>query len=167
MAMIPLLVARIVRDDVGDLEYIQGFVESSNYFQESGNINTLNDTIEFIVPSGKRAFMIEAKIVPTAHSNPPQLPLSTANTIINNRVQAQFKIGGTVKDTANVGMVHNATAVVTEDAGAGTGAGSQLESRFNVLGLSLIGNGALKIEIENTLDNGTAFATMSGYLIDT
>jgi len=80
MAMIPLLVARIVRDDVGDLEYIQGFVESSNYFQESGNINTLNDTIEFIVPSGKRAFMIEAKIVPTAHSNPPQLPLSTANT---------------------------------------------------------------------------------------
>jgi len=64
-------------------------------------------------------------------------------------------------------MVHNATAVVTEDAGAGTGAGSQLESRFNVLGLSLIGNGALKIEIENTLDNGTAFATMSGYLIDT
>ena len=38
---------------------------------------------------------------------------------------------------------------------------------FNVLGLSLVGDGAKKIEIENTLDNGTAFATMSGWLSDT
>lgn len=32
---------------------------------------------------------------------------------------------------------------------------------------SLVGDGAKKIEIENVLDSGSAFATMSGYLIDT
>ena len=135
------------------------------HFQVSGDINAITDTIEFIVPGGKTAFMIEAKIVPTGHANPPQLPSSTTNTIINNRVQATFSIDGVVKDTANVGTVSNATTVITEDAGAGTGAGNQLESKFNVLGLSLVGDGAKKIEIENTLDNGSAFATMSGYLV--
>jgi len=38
-------------------------------------------------------------------------------------------------------------------------------SKFNVLGLSLIGDGAKKIEIENILDSGSAFAEMSGYLV--
>lgn len=153
-------------EDVGDLEYIEGKVVAGDYFQVSGNINGLNDTIEFIVPSGKTAFMISAKIVPTGHSNPPTMPTS-GNIINNNRVQAQFKIDTAIKDTANVGTVSNATLRTTEDAGGGAGIGNQLESRFDVLGLSLVGDGAKKIEIENTLDNGNAFATMSGYLIDT
>ncbi|MCH7697003.1 MAG: hypothetical protein IIB73_12085 [Proteobacteria bacterium] len=48
--------------DMGDLEYIEGKVLASNYFQVSGDIDALNDTIEFIPASGKTAFMIEAKI---------------------------------------------------------------------------------------------------------
>ena len=41
-------------------------------------------------------------------------------------------------------------------------------SGINVgLGLSLVGDGAKKIEIQNTLAGGSVVATMSGYLIDT
>ena len=48
--------------DVGDLEFIQDKVLAGDYFQVSGNINTLNSTVFFEVPSGKTAFLIEAKL---------------------------------------------------------------------------------------------------------
>jgi len=175
MAMIPLLVARIVRDDVGDLEYIQGFVVSGNYFQVSGDIDNLTDTIEFIVPNGKRALMIEAKIVITTHTTPPAMQNSTVqNTVVRDIVTADFQFitpgpTKTVKDTTNVGTTANVTnnGNVAPQVG-GTGTGNVGDGRFNVLGLSLVGDGVdTKIQIENTLDDGTAFATMSGYLIDT
>ncbi len=154
--------------DMGDLEFIQGKVTAGDYFQVSGDINALNDTIEFIVPNGKTAFLIEAKIVPTGHSNPPQLPLSTSNSITNNRVQAQLKIDTVVKDTTNIGVAANATNNGNHNLSSGAGGHGNIgDGRFNVLGLSLVGDGIKVIEIENTLDNGTAFATMSGYLIDT
>ena len=37
------------------------------------------------------------------------------------------------------------------------------ESKFNVLGLSLAGDGIKTITIENVLDSGSAFAEFSGY----
>ena len=49
--------------DMGDLEYIEGKVVAGDYFQVSGDIDAVNDTIEFIVPNLKTAFLIEAKIV--------------------------------------------------------------------------------------------------------
>ena len=39
--------------DVGDLEFIQDKVLAGDYFQRSGLINALNDTIEFKPNSGK------------------------------------------------------------------------------------------------------------------
>lgn len=167
--MIPIVIFPVGDFDVGDLEYIQGKVTGGNYFQVSGAINAINDTIEYVPANGKTAFMIEAKIVITGHINPPTLVsnASPTNTITNNRVQAQFKVDTVVKDTANVGFVMNATgAVFSALGGAGTGSGDY-KCNFNVQGLSLVGDGAKKIEIKNSLDNGTAFATMSGYLITT
>lgn len=139
--------------DVGDLEFIQVKVLASNYFQVSGDIDAINDTIEFIVPNSKTAFMIEAKITPN-------------NTGINNKVGAELKIDGTKKDETSIFRAQNQQMGGTNQGGSGYGM-AESGGKFNVLGLSLVGNGTKKIEIENTSDAGGAFATMSGYLIDT
>ena len=154
--------------DMGDLEYIEGKVLSSDYFQVSGDISTLNDTIEFIVPNGKRAFMIEAKVIPTGNNTFPGFPGGFTITNTSNEVEAQLKIDTVVKDKVHVGSVTATSKIQNGGSGQGTGSGgygNKNKDSFNVLGLNLIGNGVKKIEIENILDNGTAFATMSGYLV--
>ena len=153
--------------DMGDLEFIQTKVLSSDYFQESGDINAINDTIEFIIPNLKTAFMIEAKIMNPTHPSPASNP--TVSVIQQKSlVTAALKIDGTIKDETTIGeatAASNGTNAV--GGGTGNGYGNVGDGRFNVLGLSLVGDGIKKIEIENILDNGNAFATMSGYLIDT
>ena len=149
--------------DVGDLEYIEGKVIAGDYFQVSGDINALNDTISFIPVTGKTAFLIEAKIVSTTHPDLAVFTGTQGNSIMDSRVQAQLQINSVVKDTANTG-IGGTTSSATAGNGMG-GFGDQKESKFNVLGLSLVGNAVKKIEIKNTLDNGSAFATMSGYLV--
>lgn len=149
--------------DVSDLEFIQGKVQTSNYFQVSGDINTLNSTIEFVVPNTKTAFMIEAKI--TMSTNPVP-PIANGNSSLSEQVVADLLIDGTVKDKTTVG-VSSAQSLISSGSGIG-GAGqgySKPGGNFNVLGLSLVGNGTKKIEIKNVLDSGSAFATMSGYLV--
>jgi len=153
--------------DVGDLEFIEGKVVAGDYFQVSGDINAMSDTIEFIVPNGKTAFLVEAKIVMTGIVT---LPTSTGNnqTVdVKNEVQAELKVDTVTKDTAHVGI--NARSRVSGGVANSSSHtyGNTGDGRFNVLGLSLVGDGIKKIEIENTVDAGTAFATMSGYLIDT
>lgn len=165
--MIPLLVARLSgeEEELGDLEFIQGKVVAGDYFQVSGAINALNDTIEFIVPNAKTAFLIEAKITITGHANSAQASSPGTYITQKNAVQAELRLGGIPKDTANVGEI---TAAESNSSRWGYGNGYSLKSDpFNVLGLSLVGDGLEKIEIVNTLDDGDAIATMSGYLIDT
>jgi len=148
--------------DMGDLEFIQEKVLAGDYFQVSGDINNLNDTIEFIVPNGKTAFLIEAKIVQTGHATPAFNSFSATTTAVRNAVQADFKIDTVTKDKANVGM----SSIDRVVGSGGTGSSTNHNSDpFNVSGLSLVGDGVKKIEIENTLDDGSAFATMSGYLV--
>lgn len=150
--------------EMGDLEFIQDKVIAGDYFQVSGDINTLNDTIEFIVPSAKTAFMIEAKI--TMNANPSSNTADGgAQQTINDQIVAELKIDSVVKSKAKIGMHESSIIPSGEGAGVGMGVGS--ESKFNVLGLSLVGDGAKVIEIENVLDSGSAFAEFSGYVIDT
>jgi len=152
--------------DMGDLEFIQDKVLAGDYFQVSGDINTINDTIEQIIPNGKTAFLIEAKIVITAHTT----LAGGTNGVRRDQVAADLKIDSTVVDTTNIGVTSNSllgTSASDMIMGGGSGAGTVGDGKFNVLGISLVGDGAKLIEIENTLDNGTAFATMSGYYVDT
>ena len=154
--------------DMGDLEYIEGKVIVGDYFQVSGDINAVTNTIEFIVPNGKTAFMISAKI--TISGNPSAISTATATAVsTKNMVTAALKIDGVTKDETTIGVAANAGISSSNQRGGGTGSGfgNIGDGKFNVLGLSLIGNAVKKIEIENTLDNGTAFATFSGYLSDT
>ena len=94
--------------------------------------------------------------------------MTNTNSVISDRVKAALKIDGTIKDTTNIGIVMATdTLSSTANTSSGLGNGTIGDGRFNVLGISLVGDGAKKIEIENTLDGGSAFATMSGYVIDT
>ena len=156
--------------DMGDLEYIEGKVVAGDYFQVSGDINTLASTIEFIVPNGKTAFMISAKIVTTTHPSLAVTGTSSSTTQQKNAVQAQLKIDGITKDTTNIGtqsMSDTETGVNNSIIRIASGNGSSSDGKFDVLGLSLVGDGIKVIEIENTLDDGSAFATFSGYLSTT
>jgi hypothetical protein len=83
---------------------------------------------------------------------------------------AQFIVDSTVKDTTNIGFnssVHAGEGSASAKWGGGTGYGNIGDGKFNVKGLSLVGDGSKKIEIKNILDGGSSFATMSGYTIDT
>jgi len=153
--------------DVGDIEYIEGKVLSGDYFQVSGDINNLNDTIEFVPASGKTAFMIEAKITMTTNPNASSSSGGGTNTT-KDEVVAQLKIDTAVKDKAAIGVASSASSQISATAagnGSGSGFGRDTRGKFNVLGLSLVGDGAKKIEIENILDDGFAFATMSVYVV--
>ncbi len=169
---LPLIMYQVpeVDDDMGDLEFIQTKVLAGDYFQESGDINAITNTIEFIVPNGKTAFMIEAKIIITTHPSLAVTGTGQATSQQKNVVQAQLKIDSVVKDTTNIGtqsMSDTRTGVNSAIIRIASGNGSLGDGKFNVLGLSLIGDGVKVIEIENTIDDGAAFATLSGYLIDT
>jgi len=149
--------------DMGDLEYIQDKVIAGDYFQVSGDINALNDTIEFIPASGKTAFLIEAKITITVATAP-----AGGATTTTAMVKAALKIDSVVKDNAITGFSSAGAGIFSGSGVGGAGSGySFTDGRFNVLGLSLVGDSAKKIEIENILDSSSAFATMSGYLVDT
>jgi len=166
MVSLPNILFSIKGIDMGDLEFIQDKVIAGDYFQVSNNINALNDTIEFIVPNGKTAFLIEAKIVITGHVIPNVGSGVPATTETKNMVEADLKIDTVVKDTTNIGFA-TVTSVQNTVNTRSMDYGNIGDGKFNVLGLSLVGDGIKKIEIENILDDGTAFATMSLYLINT
>jgi len=142
------------------LQFVQDRVKASptEWFQVSGDINAVNDTIEFIPASGKTAILYEAKIVMS--TNPGA---ASGNTTIKDQVVADLKIDGVVKDKASIGIAAKSSTT----GNSGSGFGDKGAGRFNALGLSLVGDAVKKITIENVLDNGSAFATMSGWLFTT
>ena len=153
----------VVEVDMGDLEFIQGKVIAGDYFQVSGDINAIGNTIEFIVPNGKTAFLIEAKITMTTNPDASSNGVG-GTTTTKDQIVAALKIDSAIKSKAKIGIATKAEGF-SQDGGNGSGFGVNSESKFNVLGLSLVGDGAKKIEIENVLDSGSAFAEMSGYLV--
>jgi len=167
---LPLIMYKVpvVSDDMGDLEFIEGKVLTGDYFQVSGDIDNINDKIEFIVPNIRTAFLIEAKITMT--TNPEASSITEGTTSTNDQIVAslQKNINTVVTEfsKAKIGVASRASGSQAGRAGSGSGFGTNADSRFNVLGFSLIGDGILnKIEIENVLNNGSAFAEMSGYLV--
>jgi hypothetical protein len=151
---------------VGDLEFIQTKVLAGDYFQVTGAIDAINDTIEYVPATGKTAFLIEAKIVITTHTLPITVGSIPASNSTTSAVKAALKIDTTTVDTTNVGMASIANSFTAGNGNySNSSYGTMGDGRFNVLGLSLVGNSSKKIEIENTLDGGSAIATLSGYLV--
>jgi len=161
MSVFPSSKTRIL----GDFEFIQNKVLDGDYFQISGDINNLNDTIEFIVPDLRTAFLLDAKIIISDHPNAASRG-GGGTTNQKDMVSAALKIDGVTKDKTTIGESTAAAVSGTnqDGGGSGSGYGTLGDGKFGVLGLSLVGDGIKKIEIENILDDGSAFASMSGYL---
>ena len=73
-----------------------------------------------------------------------------------------------MEDTTNVGS--SAVSWNNGAAGNATGGGANGmngDGKFDVTGLSLVGDGIKAVEIENVLDNGNASATLIGWIEDT
>jgi len=86
------------------------------------------------------------------------------NTI--DQIVADLKINGVVKSKAKIGAQAAARNLGSgSSSGTSSGFAPFTESRFNVLGLSLSGDGIKTITIENVLDSGSGFAEFSGYLV--
>ena len=100
------------------------------------------------------------------HANHNAAKIIPNNTGLNNRITAALKIDSVTKDEAEVFRSQARNTGSTNQGGSGYGM-AENNGNFNVKGLSLVGDGAKLIEIENIQDEGAAFATMSGYLIDT
>lgn len=153
---------------MGDLEYIESKVIAGDYFQVNGPIAILNDTIEYIVPVGKTAFLIEAKIINTLHSAPSQ-NTGLGTNALKDMITASLIVDAVTKDKTTIGMSSQSGNVNFGGAPINTSSayGNLGDGKFNVKGISLVGDGAKKIEIKNILDDGSVDAVMSGYLIDT
>lgn len=171
MVSLPNILFRIatvleVIQEMGDTEYMAKKAFDGKLITVTGAIDALNDTIEFVVPNGKRFYFHSAKIVISDHVVSP-----AADASAEDRVKAALKIDGVTKDTTNIGVAMRiATREHTNAAftGGGTGTGTIGDGKFDVKGLSLIGDGAKKIEIENILDGGgSAVATFIGFIEDT
>jgi len=157
-----------VAGDTGDLVFLKERILSGNTFDVSGDIDAVNDTIEFIVPNGNTAFLVEAKITMKAN------PVASADggavgtkVVSQDQIVADLLIDTVVKDKVKIGMSTASLTSQANNSGAGSGFGTNAQASFNVKTLSLVGDGIKKIEIKNVLDSGSAFATMSGYLTDT
>lgn len=160
---------QIQDDDMGDLQYIQEKVEAGDYFHVILDISTPANKASFIVPNLRTAFLIEAKI--TMITN-PGASATASSTLVSTNEQVvatlQKNINSTITEfsKAKIGVASAAIGNPIGRAASGSGFGTNAEGHFNVLGFSLVGNGVLnKIEIENTVDNGSAVAEFSGYLV--
>ena len=151
-------------------EFVQQKIVNSEWFQVDGNIDTLASTIEYVPADGKTAYLFEAKVIISGNPRIATIPASSTNFNSNpEMLNAALKIDSDTKDTTSIGG-DSRTGTLTGGNSAGLAHGFLGDGRFNVLGLSLAGNGVKKIEIENIDDditNGGAIAYMSGWLSDT
>lgn len=155
--------------DLSDLQFIQDRVDAGEWLEAHGAINAITNEIAITPANGKTLYMYRGKIVISTHTNPPAIGNQTSSTIVNDRVKAAFKIDGTIKDTTNIGIVMNATTNNASQAAASgsSGNGTIGDGRLDIAGLSLVGDGIQDVTIENTLDAGSADATMSGWIKNT
>lgn len=148
-----------------DLEFIRSKVLSGDWVSVRGAIDAVNDTIEYVPASDKTFFLHSASIVMT--ENPGAGGTSNGSSSSDSQIVAALKIDSVIKDKAKVGIATNAVASAVNRAGSGSGFGTDAKGAFNVLGLSLVGDGAKKVEIENILGSGAADAILMGWVEDT
>lgn len=159
-----------VAASLSEIEFIRDQVIAGNWFEISGPIDALGDKIVFIPVSGKTAFLYEGKIVITGHAVPSIGTEAFADLRTNDAVEADIIIDAVVKDTTNIGMASRSLTsggFASAEKVPTNAYGNIGDGRFNVKGLSLVGDGVKEIAIQNVLSDGTANATMSGFIQNT
>ena len=156
-----ILFAPLVVDVTSDLQFIQDRVDAGEWLETHGAINAVTNEIAIIPASGKTFYAFRGRI---------QLTSDISITIINgtstdiNKVSAQAKVDGTIKDECRVGSKITNSGDSSSKLQGAAGESSPSQAEFHVLGLSLVGDGIKKVTIENSSDNGSADATLSGWI---
>ena len=163
---IPFLKSR--RRRLSDTEFMAIKAFDGKVVTVTGTINAVTNTIEYVPASGKTFYFHEATIVMVTNPSATSTAggVGTASTSID-QIVADLKIDSTVYDTAKIGMATSANSSQAGNSGSGSGFGLDGKCKFNCKGLTLVGNSAKKIEIENVLDSGSARATLIGWIEDT
>ncbi len=153
----------VIVDDMGDIEFIREKVLSGDWICVTGDINAATNVVSYEPATGKTFFVYSAKVVITGHIDP------TNNGYSLNAVEADLKIDGAVKDTTNIGMIYDGTSanIGGNNTGMPSGAGNMANGKLAGVGNSLVGNSSKIVSIENIVDNGTASATLTGWIEDT
>ncbi len=148
---------------MSDLSFIREKILSGDWIIVTGPINTATSEIVYQPATGKTFFLYSAKVVITGHINP------TTNGLSRNAVEADLKVDNVVKDTTNVGMIYDGSTSNpgSNFTGMPGGAGDMGDGIFSALGNSLVGDSSKEVSIENIVDNGTAEATLTGWIEDT
>ena len=83
-----------------------------------------------------------------------------------NAVGAELKVDNVTKDSTNIGITHHGqhTNPGGSPAGEAGGSGTIGDGILAGLGNSLVGNATKNVSIENVLDDGTAIATLTGWI---
>lgn len=145
-----------VAASLSEIEFIRDQIKLGNWFEVTGNISAAAASIGFTPAAGKTLFMYKAKIS-------LQVNMTVPASAITDEIIASFQLNGVEKDKAAIGG-----QIVGQGANNKVGGyGSTELGRFDVKGLSLIGDGALVARIINIADNGNGAATMSGFIEDT
>jgi len=138
---------------LSDIEYLAVQESNGNVTRTRGAINTVTSKITHTVTTGKDGYILVAKIIITDFSN-------------SSAVRAACKIAGTTIDTTQIGV-----RAFTQEGPTTNG--------FGMGGWGIVGDGILHgaigdkatagqtIDIENTLDNGSADATLVVLEVDT
>lgn len=160
---LPLILFQVGEISLSDLQFIQDRIDAGEWLESHGAINSIGNKITIIPASGKTLYMFRAKIIITGHVTPAN---STENgsTTTKNEVEAEFKVNGIQKDTANTGFSSKTDGGAAAGRATSNAYGQTGDGKFDVLGLSLIGDGIKEVAIENTVDDGNADATMSGWI---
>jgi hypothetical protein len=143
--------------ELSDIEYMAIKAFNSKVVVTTGAINAVTNTISYTVPSGKTAYLAEASIVMTTNPSASSAISGGVATSNYDQIVGALKIDGVTKDKAKIGKG-------TAAHGGGSGFGLGGKSYFNVLGLSLAGDGSKTITIENILDAGSADASFTVFL---
>jgi len=159
MESLPSILFQVGEIDLGDLQFVQDRVDAGEWLEAHGSINAVTNEISIIPASGKTFYAYKGKIVITGHVSPAGI-----SGTVKNEVEAAVKVDGTVKDSTNLGFSSTSSVDGITGRGSGTSYGHTGDGRFDVLGLSLVGNGVKKVTIENIIDDGTADATLSGWI---
>ena len=149
------------------LQFIRQKTLDGDWIHLTGAIDALNDDLVYAPANGKTFFLYSAKIVIT---NQPGSASAAGFSGSSHAaiVKAVLKIDTVVEDTTQIGTQGGAAGTNNSAATNSASAwGTVGDGRFDVTGLSLVGNGIKEVAIENVLDAGDANATLTGWIEDT
>lgn len=160
---------KLAGGSISDLEFIRKKILSGDWITVTGAIDAITNEIAYTPATGKTFFLYQASISMKTNPTASSTTSSNGTVVSNDQIVAALKVNTVVKDTVKIGMATQASArdySTSAGAGDGSGFGVSSKSYFTWHG-SLVGDGAKKVTIENILDDGSAIATLEGWIENT